>query len=225
METLPNNIHKIKDLLKYLPRRFFSSEIEDENIIQNIKDYYKSIDISEVIDKIAALFIVKLAEEKEISDTQYKNIKNILKELGELPESSNFFDNAINQLENDIIFKNINEIFNLITDNIYYSYLAWKYIEIFGENSQNFKEIFEIIINGYFEEDIKCDFKYPYDNNYFINVHQYLANLLNYQNYYSLLTDDDNKKVQIPISVNAFNEKNEIGRDDKNEKKKIKKNI
>ena len=55
-------------------------------------------------------------------------------------------------------------------------------IEIFGENSKNFKDIIEIIINGYFEEYIKCDFNYPYDSNYFINVQQYLFNLLNYQN-------------------------------------------
>ena len=71
METISNKIHKIKGLLKYLPQKFFFTEIEDENIIQNINDYYKSLDISNVINKIVALFIIKIGEQKEISDVQY----------------------------------------------------------------------------------------------------------------------------------------------------------
>ena len=83
--------------------------------------------------------------------------------------------------------------------------MSWKYFIILRENSKNYKEIFQIIKNGYFEED-KCGFNYPYDSNYFINVYQYLVILLNNNNYYSLLYDF-NKNVQIPIKVNAFNEK------------------
>lgn len=225
METISNKIDKIKDLLKYLPGQSFLTEIEDENIIQNFICYYISLDINEVKNKIAALFIVKLVEEKEISDIQYENIKDILKNFDELYESSTFLDNAINQLKNDTIFNNINEIFNLIVDERFYSYLAWKYIKIFGENSQNFKEFFQIIINWYFEEEIKCDFDYPYDSNYFINVQHYLANLINTENYYSLLNDNSNKQIQFPINVNAFNEKNEFTRDDKNIENKDKKTI
>ena len=228
METISNNIHKIKDLLKYLPQHFYFKEIEDEDIIQNINYYYKSLNINAVNNKIAALFIVKLAAEKEISNTQYENIKNILKDFDELSYSSNFLDSKINQLKDNILFNSIKEIFKLITDEICYSYLVWKYIKIFGENSQNFKEIFKIIINWYFEEDIKCDFNFPYDSNYFINVHQYLANLLNNENYYSLLIDDSNKQVQIPINENTFNEKNknEFAKgDDKNIDNKDKKVI
>jgi len=225
MEAISNKIHKIRDLLKYLPRQFFFTKIEDKNIIQNINYYYNSLEITDVMNKIAILFIVKLTKEKEISDTQYEKIKNILKDFNELYETSNLLDNTINKLTNDSIFNNINEIFKLITDDIYYSYFAWKYIEIFGENSQNFKEIFQIIINWYFEEDIKCDLNYPYDSNYFNSVHQYLVKLLNEENYYSLLNTDSNKQVQIPINANNFNKKNEYTRDDKNIENKDKKTI
>jgi len=110
MESIPNNIHKIKDLLKYLPQQSYFKKIEDEDIIRNINYYYRSIDTIDITNKIVTLFIVKLAAEIEISDAQYENIKNILKNYDELSYSSNFLDSAINQLKDNIIFNSINEI-------------------------------------------------------------------------------------------------------------------
>ena len=90
---------------------------------------------------ISFLFIIfgALCVKSSAYATKYENIKTALTNSQKLSELDTDFD-ITNIMKEDIDFNNMNELFGLLTNEISYSYLAWKYFKIFGENSKNFED-------------------------------------------------------------------------------------
>ena len=70
----------------------------------------------------------------------------------------------------------------MLTNDICYSYLIWEYIKIFGKNSKNFQDIFQIIINYVYEEEINLNFNFPFDDEFLFLVHNYIDNIVTQKN-------------------------------------------
>ena len=121
------------------------------------------------------------------------NNANKIKEyfyLAKKTMKKNLFKIYANIMKEDIDFNNMNELFGLLTNEISYSYLAWKYFKIFGENSKNFEDILQIVISSFFGRKINCDFKFSYgDGDYYVKVYEFIREV-NIQNYNDELKDN-----------------------------------
>ena len=190
MESNDDNSIKAKRLLKYWQENLLSKI----NFIQNIDEYYQSIDKYEIFEKISTLFLLKLIEDNnELSEAKIKEIKTILDIFKNSPNS---FEELFIKESEDPILQNIDNIFELFNANICYSYMSWKFMKIFGENSQNFMEFFQIV-SKYYDKEIEFEEDFPYDEKYFINISNYLINNLK-SPYYDLLNqinDEQNKAL------------------------------
>ena len=194
-----NNSSKIKELLKFLPQQFFS-EKDDENLIENLRNYYGSLGFEEDMNKIYALFILKLSEDKVITNEKYQNVKTTLENSKKLFEDSDCLNNIISIQNDDADFENINKAFNSLTSDVCYSYLTWQYIKIFGKNSKNFQDIFRIIISSFYDEKIDCNINIPSDEDFFFNISNFIENFISQkqnQLYYDELYTSNISSTQI----------------------------
>ena len=168
------NLSKINELLKILPNNINLSE---SNYIEELKQYYKGIYYDKIVYKISFLFILKLLQEEEISHEKFNAVKITLENYNKSFDTNfkaKFNDEIIKQIKDGSDFNAISWVYGNLTDNICYPYITWRYIKIFGENSKNFEEIFQIIISNIYDKEIYCHFNFEYDKNFYFN----LANLI-----------------------------------------------
>ena len=145
----PNDINELIQLLQQeIPL------LKRDNIIDDLKKYFKNLMFDEALNKISLLFILKLSEDENILDSNYNEIKITLENFQELLSSPDY-QNIIDPIKDDPIFININTIFSELNDDICYSYLAYKYLKIFGKNSKNLEEILQIFLSEYFNATSK----------------------------------------------------------------------
>ena len=137
----------LKDLLQFLPQQIFL-EKNDKNLIHNLKEYYETLGFSEGLNKIYVLFILKLCEDKDLLNIKYEDVKAILINSVKLSKKIDCKD-LIKSLENELDFQKIREAYNLFTTDYNYPYLTWNFIKIFGKDSKNFQDIFQIIISSF----------------------------------------------------------------------------
>ena len=169
------------------------------------------------------LFILKLLEEKNISITKFKRVKITLETSEKLFEVDND-DDTIKSLKNINLYNKINNVIKSLNADTCYSYLIYQYLDIFGENSKNFQEIFQIIISSIYHQNIKCDFTFDFDENYYNNVINFINSLQNEMNnklYYEELYKFNN--ISTRLIKKEENEKQDIN--DIKEKKESIKNV
>ena len=101
--------------------------------------------------------------------------------------------------------------------------MTWNYIQIFGKDSKNFQDIFQIIISSFFNNKIDCQFQFPNDDKFFISISEHIKEIY-YQLYNIGLNNNENShsfsennnsvyySEERELSINSINntERNEI---------------
>ena len=228
---MERNYHPdLKDLLQFLPQQIFL-EKNDKNLIHKLKEYYETLGFSEGLNKIYVLFILKLCEDKDISSIKYEEVKTILSNSEKLSKKIDCED-LVKSLEKESDFQKIREAYNLFTTDYNYPYLTWNYIKIFGKDSKNFQDIFQIIISSFFNNKIDCQFQFPNDDKFFISISEHIKEIY-YQLYNIGLNNNENShsfsennnsvyySEERELSINSINntERNEIFNERNNLKK------
>ena len=79
--------------------------------------------------------------------------------------------------------------------------MTWNYIKIFGKDSKNFQDIFQIIISSFFNQKIDCQFQFPNDDKFFISISEHIKEIYN-QLYNIELKDNENSSSSFSESNN-----------------------
>ena len=204
-----NRFLMIQDLFHILKP---NTNLSEKNYIAELTKYYEELDLDEIMNKIFVLFLLKLSEDEDISQKKYlevkKTLQNYLCFFNDNIELKVISD-IILPLKNDEDYESIDYLFdsfNNITHKDCYSFIIYKYIKIFGDKETNFSEVFQIILSYIYNRKIICNFEFPYDDDFFFKVTEYISNLNN--------NDTLNQNYNI-ISINEneqISEHNEIGR-------------
>ena len=201
---------KIRELvLQFLPKQFFPQNV-DKNVM-NLRHYYESLDYGYSLNKVCVRFFLKLIDEKNISISKFESVVVTLENSEKLYEASDNDDDTIKSLKNINLYNKINNVIKSLNADTCYSYLIYQYLDIFGENSKNFQEIFQIIISSIYHQNIKCDFTFDFDENYYNNVINFINSLQNEMNnklYYEELYKSNNISTK-PLKKEE-NEKQDI---------------
>ena len=202
---------KFKEMIKTLPKEFFPNIDKDK--YKNLINYHESLGNNQPLDKIYTLFLIKSIEDKNFSLEKYGNLFNALEKSQEYFENDDNTNIIINSIENKQLFEKINQVYKLLDVDICFPYLAYQYMKFFGENSKNFQEILIIVMNSIYHDDIKCDFNFPFDDNFYDNVELFVSSFQNKKNNqinnYYLIKKKENENESITINnLNIIEETN-----------------
>ena len=131
------------------------------------------------MDKIYTLFLIKSIEDNDFSLEKMGNLFNTLDKSQEYFENIDSTDVIISSIDNKQLFEKINQVYKLLNVDIYYSYLAYQYMKFFGQNSKNYQDILSIEMSSIYHDDIKFDFNFPFDDDYFNQVESFVSTFQN----------------------------------------------